>query len=180
MEIMETNFALEELVTDNELEQWPYVYYKRFVTNGREPLKFLEPLDFGYGFLLIDLRSKWEDDIDQSAIMPKLNIEFTKIIGAKKLQISPYNLANYSTPGHSGVNAVAAPLPVDNNGFNINFTATPVKDNIRYNEFYLSRENIDIDLNFLGNVLVQERQFYIDLCLVGYLVPNETLDVWGG
>lgn len=176
--VLNKNYALNTLDIETLSTQWPQLIYKRLQTIGA-PVKFLEPLPFGYGFILIDLRTQWAFKTDNDILLPELKVEFKKTVGSKMLQALPYWLNHVSTPGNQDtVEAQAEPSPVDNNNFGVAFEAKSVKNQIRYNEYYQYREVIDLQLLYdTHNALPTDQ--YIDIVLVGYYVPDTTLGVWG-
>lgn len=176
--VLNKNYALDTLDIETLSTQWPQLIYKRLVTNGA-PVKFLEPLPFGYGFILIDLRAQWAFKTDNDDILPELKVEFKKTVGSKMLQDKPYWLNHVSTPGNQDtLEAQTEPMPVDNFNYSVAFEAKSVKNQIRYNEYYQYREVIDLNLLYDTHNALPSTQ-YIDIVLVGYYVPDKSLSVWG-
>ncbi len=170
---------------DDYRQQVPYFYYKRFEIDfnsanlGRSNI-WSFALDYGYAYLLRRLSSQWPIKDDIATPQTELDISFFNMIRGSKYQDKPYPLRQVTTPGNPDINFSAAPAPVDQDGFGINFDAAGVKNRLVYNLFYQFRDAIHIEVNFRVQVPpVAAGKTYVDLMLDGYLIPEKNLAMWG-
>lgn len=171
---------------DDYRQQVPAFFYKRFrkdnpTTNIESPETWVIPLDFGYGYLLRMITSKWPMYESQSAsIYPTLNISLFNTIRGATRQNNPIPLRLVSTPGKDGCFRFPAPAPVDNDIFNICYSATPpLKNRLVYNLFYQYRDAIHMKFNFSPELPTQFHEIeYFDIMLDGYLIPEKDLSLW--
>lgn len=171
---------------DDYRQQVPYFYFKRFhpdaITNGFEAdINWIIPLDFGYGYLLRQISSKWPKYENQiGAQYPNLNISLFNTIRGATRQNNPIPLRLVSTPGKDGCVQVAAPAPVDNDIFSVCYTSVPpVKNRLIYNLFFQYRDAIHLKLNWSPQLPLQFfENSYMDIMLDGYLIPQKDLSMW--
>lgn len=158
-------------------QQVPAWFFRRLTSNSiNKYIDFLIPIDWGYGYLLRSIKSKWRDVA--GAGEPNsghLDIKFIKTTRARELQNDYYPVRLISTPGENGVNFVAAPNPVDNDIFSKCFAATPVKNVLILNYYYQYRETMYIKL-LIGGLIEQDN--YVDILLDGYYIPEKSLPLW--
>ena len=168
----------EALNYDLLRQQTPAFYYKRFriLTGTAFKFYFLIPLDFGYGYLLRRISSKWANFTGE--VQPPLDYELIHTTRGRKLNNIPAPLRLISTPGTDGVTVVNAPSPVDNAGFNVCMSDEPLKNRVVINEYYFYRETLYLNLYFRA-VAGVEIDRYIDIMLDGYLIPEKDLEMWG-
>lgn len=159
-------------------QQVPAWFYRRISSQPdiNKQVDFLVPIDWGYGYLLRSIKTKWQDK--QGAGEPdsgNLDIKFIRTTRGRELQNDFYPVRLISTPAEPGVTVVAAPAPVDNDIFSVCFTATPVKNVIILNYYYQYRETIYIKLLIGGEI---EQGAYVDMLLDGYYIPEKNLPLW--
>lgn len=172
---------LEPLDYDALRGQIPAYFYKRLNLNARPQEYFIIPIDYGYTYLLRSIRTKWSWKGGAIEIVTRneLEIFFIQQIADRTLQNQKYPARLISTPGESEVLAVPVPPPAvpDANPppFGINFTATPVKNNIILNYYYQHREDLDLRL-YINPVTSSDG--YVDMLLIGYYIPDKNLELW--
>lgn len=174
-------------------EVLPYFIYKRLkLTHYREYFTF--KIDYGFGYWLRSIRVKYSELAnnrpstfyitpggEESA--PKLLLEIFDNANFKARQPLPVFAELISTPGSDKCYSFAAPLPVDNDGFSINFSASPaVKSLSNLNFLYKYGDIIRIDIT--GQTPPNEgsdmKPLYLDLLLTGYYVPQKSFEMYGG
>lgn len=181
-----------KLDVDALRQQVPAFFYKRFDLQSKAFDYFLIPIDIGYTYLLRSIRSKFsESDVGDPEIRQELLIKFIGTIADRTYQNIEYPARLICTPAESGfefmagparrqvtVQTVAAPSPVDQEAFGVNFTATPVKNNLILNYYYQRRDTLNLPLRFqITNT--QPGQVYVDILFIGYYMPDEDLPEWG-
>lgn len=170
-------------------QQIPAFYYRRFRLLTGTPIIqkqiFSIPLDYGFGYLLRNISSRWSAFDHGGALFSNgLDIELVHWTRGRRLQNFPYPLRLISTPGETEpippavTGYVASPLPVDTTGFSINFFASPVRNRIVINEYYFYRETLYLELQFRSRAALSTDTNYIDVMLDGYLIPERSLDMW--
>lgn len=172
----------EKLDVDVLRQQVPAFYYRRFkvlAASQASPLIFNQELNYGYGYLLRQVTIKYPERNNigtPNAPNPILDIAYTNIISAVPYQNLSYPIDLASSQGNPGVSWANQPSSVDQDGFGIGMTATPLKNRIIYNLYYFYRQNIFIELRFRQNVPIVET--YVDVMLTGYQIPEKNLDMW--
>lgn len=173
-------FLDERIDVDELRQQVPAFFYKRFDLSTAINGYFLIPIDWGFAYLLRSIRTKWQavNEGNGFSKLRQILIEFTQNTSARNLQDIQYPVRLISTPAESGVTAYAAPMPVDNDGFGVNFTATPVKNNLLLNYVYQHRETLDARIQFDVRDSGSNYDMVVDLLFIGYYLPERSLDEW--
>lgn len=165
--------------------QVPAFYYKRFkVDDIRIKFYFSIPLDYGFGYLLRRISSKWSEEVIPNGNAYHKDVKYTLIhtTRGRRLNDLPAPLRLVSTPAETNVFLAAAPAPVDNDGYGVCFAATPVKNRLVFNEYYFYRETLFIEFIFNLNMNTTPAELitaYLDVMLDGYLIPEKSLEMWG-
>ena len=170
---------IKVLNIDAAMQRAAYVFYKRVqVAHAHEYVTF--PLDYGFNFLLGELRAKWpdRDAVPPTMTYPQPLIEIVEVVRTRPHQARPYPLRLATTPAESGVLVTAAPLPVDATAYNVNMTATPPKLTPALNYYFASGSVVQIRLSGQQFIAGVWRPEYVDLVLNGVYIPDEALDVW--
>lgn len=158
---------------DSIRAQIPAWFYMRLDANAKSTQYFIIPIPVGFNYLLREVRTKWPE-IDTSRVL-EVFAHFVYTTSERTLQQEDYPIRLISTPGRSNVQAFAAPSPVNNDIFGLNFTATPPKNNIVLNYYYQRKENLDLRVNFVPKNI---ELGYVDILFQGYLMPDEDVDIW--
>lgn len=167
----------------------PQFFYKRFELSLKATGYFIIPIDYGYAYLLRTIRTKWPTNIPGEPVLAlSFEAKYIQQHASRELQNRSYRQDLISTPGTAGkttngtgafiqgVFSAPAPAPFDAKGFNINFSANPVKNNVVLDYFYQRREALDLRINFdIMNTRVGQ---YVDVLLCGYYIPDLTLKEW--
>lgn len=170
----------------------PYFIYKRIpVLNYREYFTF--KIDYGFGYWLRSVRVKYPERVPADThlvpLLPgvvypqsrKIKLEFFDNANFKARQPEPFSATLISSPGPDHCFTFAAPSPVDNDGYSINFSAAPAPASIsNLNFLYKYGDIIRIDITGQDRVSGYFAPDYIDMLLVGYYVPQETFIMYGG
>jgi hypothetical protein len=168
------------LNVDELRQQVPAFFFKRFDLFNKAVVYFLIPIDYGFAYLLRSIRTKWQElsDANGASKNRNLKIEFVQSYAGRTLQNERYPARLISTPAEPGVTVIGAPAPYDNTAFDVNMTATPVKNNILLNYVYQRRETLNCQLRFDVIQLTGELDTYIDILFEGYYIPDRILDEW--
>lgn len=169
---------MKPLDFDSIRSQIPAFFYKRIDLTSKPQEYFIIPIEYGFCYLLRSIRTKWNHDIRIG--LPELQLFFIQQIADRTLQNERYAADLVCTPNNDGsVRAVAVPVvvPPDPNPppFGINFTATPVKNNIILNYYYQRREALDLRVYFEP---ISSSLGYVDILFIGYYIPDKHLEMW--
>ena len=133
---------------DAAMQRAAYAFYRRVqILHPQEWVSF--PLDYGFNFLLGELRAKWpdRDAVPPTLTYPQPLIEIVEIVRTRPHQARPYPLRLTATPGEPGVLVAAAPLPVDGTAYNVNQTATPPKLTPALHYYFASGSVVQIKIS---------------------------------
>jgi len=178
---------MEKVHIDFIKQNVPQFYYKRLNLTDLAVGYFIIPIEQGYAFLLRTMRTKWQTAEGNNVL--RVRTKFIQQVRDRTLQNDFYPFGLICTPGtagfHSdgsgtlvqGVEVYAAPQPADMTAFGFNFSANPVKNNLILNYFYQHQEALDLRIEFQP---LSVEQGYVDIVMVGYLIPDLSLGEWGG
>lgn len=157
----------------------PYWFYRRIeLINPREYVTF--EIDYGYGYWLRRVHLRWSGeytDIRQvRQLTPGLEFEFFLKSQFKARQIEPIPGGLFSSPCGYGTSP-AAPAPVDNTGFSVNFTSAKNTSYKILNWYYPFRDVIEMHVTGQDPAIGQPQ--YLDVVMEGYYVPDSGLSMWG-
>lgn len=144
----------------------PYFIYQRLtLTNTVE--HFLFPVDYGFNYLLRDIVTKYpEVDAAGATFGPDLSFTPVHTYQSRKTSNVPVPFGLVSTPGSAGVQVNAA----------AQMTATGPKNQKKFNVIFPYRDSIHIEITGQNGTT----PVLVDIVLVGYLIPNRELSMWGG
>jgi len=156
--------------------QIPAFFYRRVDLTQKPQEYFIIPIDYGFNFLLREIRTKWPKYTNEKIAIStnQLGIAFIQSHASRPLQNEPYPARLISSPAESGVYFVAE-TPPDPPPGGINFAATPVKNNLKLNYYYQHREAIDLRVQFTP---INDENGFCDVLCCGYYIPDEHLDMW--
>ena len=177
---------MQEVKIDVVRQNVPQFYYKRLDVNNLALGYFIIPIDIGYAYLLRTVKTKYSVWVEEVSLL-SMKVEFIQQHAGRELQSEPIPFNLFSTPNNAGatlnngvatpgVTVNAAPQPVDNTAFDVNFSANPVKNNMILNYFYQRREDLYLKISFEPEVI--RNSGYIDILLCGYLIPDFTVKEW--
>lgn len=170
---------------------YPYFIYKRIpLAHYREYFTF--KIEYGFGYWLRSIRVKYPEispaltdiitPVSGSAVQsPTIKIELFDNANFKARQPLPFTVELVATPGKERCYSYAAPSPVDNDVYGINFSAAPAPQSINnLNFLYQYGDVIRIDITGQALNGAQWSPDYLDMMLVGYYVPQFTFELHGG
>jgi hypothetical protein len=157
---------LDKINSENASGIQPYFIYQRIALNAPKVF-FLFPLDYGFWFVFRRILALWPERDAASTMVSELLIEINEQSSGHNLQQDAFPVRLICTPGKDGV------FPDVPSG---RLTATSPKLQPFMNTVLPQRDNI------LISVSGQAAGFpvNIDLCVMGYLVPDAKLDMWKG
>lgn len=153
----------------------PYFIYKRFKVAAGEPSKvFIQKIDDGYFFVVSNLiiRNPISFPGNGGNLFRDVKIDIRSIDRNRVFNNEPLMVSLISSPGCNSVTH-AAPAPVDNDGFSVNFTAEGFKNCVNLNQIYIFSTSIYYTL-YLDRILNADT--YIDLLVRGYNVPENSIN----
>lgn len=172
---------------DDYRQQVPQFYYKRF----KIELGVLQiglphsqiwsfKLTQGYTYLLRNYAAKWTQYHEGSPerFFPIPKISFFNKIRATNYQAEPIPPQYMTTPGGQDVWSATAHAAVDQDAFGVVLTVAPLKNILTQNYFYQYNDNVFVQLDLPASPEEIE-DFYFDLVLFGYLIPQKDLGMWG-
>lgn len=179
----------EKIDIDMLADVQPWFYHERVALCN--PVSFVPPvaplpygfmnykIDFGYSFLLRKMRTHFAQfDMDgfggHTTFLNTMRIELTE----KAFNIVPQNLPTplnlCTTPASEDV--IHDPMQVGN----INdLTATAPKADKLINKLFPHGSNIHIIVTGNEALVPKIFPFYVHIVLIGYLIPDRTLSMWG-
>jgi len=158
-------------------QQTPVMIYKRLtVPFGDTTFEYMPTIDEGYSFLLREIRWKSNmQDVSDGVANYDVRLEFIRSLRGRELQNVPLPPGLFSTPGKQYGLFAAAPAPVDMDiGGQVADAVPVVKNNLFLNYLYQHRETIKIRLSNPA----AGADGKLDLVLIGYQIPDTTLDLW--
>lgn len=144
----------------------PYFIYQRLtLINTVE--HFLQSVDFGFDYLLRNLIVKYPE-VDAAGATFGPDLSFTPVNSYADMKTSnfPVPFGLVATPGSAGVQVNAA----------AQMTATGPKNQKKFNVVFPYRDRIHIEITGQNGTT----PVLVDIVLVGYLIPNRELSMWGG
>jgi len=184
---------LKKINIDIIRQSVPMFFYKRIKWAKNELTTYLIiPIDIGYTYLLRSIRTKWNSHLRLDSpphLAVRMNAGFVQQHANRELQNLRYDQSLISSPGtdgkvtngtgilQQGVQVITETNPVDLKNFGVNFSATPVQNNVILNHFYQRKESLDLRLEFSAYP-TREGSFFGDILLEGYYIPDNYLEQW--
>lgn len=148
-------------------ESQPYYIYKRVMLTSPTGY-FFNAIDYGFWYLLRRIHVQFPElDAAGAVIYPQLEMYMVEKGSNKIPQNVPIPFRLFCTPGAEGVQVNAGSQ----------LTATGPKNAKLINKVFPFRDNVEIYIsgqNPIGNPP------FIDIALVGYMIPNRKLYMWQG
>lgn len=153
-------------MSDFQREAQPYFIYGRLTLNAPTNY-FLFPIDYGFWYLLRKVHIKYPE-VDQTGAIfgPHLRVEMYERASNKWPQNAPVSFELFATPGSAGVTITAGGQ----------MTATGPKNAKLINKIFPYRDNLQLEVSGQNTVTPA----VIDICLLGYLIPEKKLAMWKG
>lgn len=143
----------------------PYFVYRRLTLTAPTEHFFFH-IEYGFYYLLRELRVKYPEINTAGAVYgPQLEFKAVRRSTNTYFQDAPVPFNLICTPGSSGVQDSATN----------NLTATPPKNNKLLNILFPNRDNVELQVEGQNGTTPT----VCDIVLVGYLIPFESLKMWG-
>ncbi len=150
----------------------PYFIYQRIPLGNVVEAYFLFPVPYGFWFLLRTVNSIWPQESAAKAYFDgTLKVEFFLRGSGKSQQGVPVSLNLFATPGGDGISI---------DGINRLTCGEGPKGAKLQNTVYPIRDTIEIRVTGHDPLAIPIHPLYVDIALLGYLIPDSRLDLWKG
>ena len=162
----------ERIEIDPEAQALPYIFYRRVkIEHSTEHINFDIPA--GHDFFMYGFNFK-HDDHGRNILL-----EVWEHGSGRACQYNPIPPRLLSTPGEAGgVIAAIEAAPCDLTGYGINFTATPRKHITKLSQFFQYQSGICLRLTGQFFDIRTWNPSYVDIALLGKLIPRASLPAW--